>query len=324
MSHKTSLACAGAFAAAAILAGIGPASTHTIIGDRIFPATLAISDPGTNDELTLPTFTWTNNSDGSVSYSWNGFYGKRITADLEVQIFSSFLHQVNPRLNGWTGITTDVVDQIMVSNEHEFVVSLGVAELWGATGTPGIAPQFTTISPQLFIGKGFGDAPWDWARPIAVTGAIAYNVPTVAAVFNNNVLVTQNPTSLFYGFTLQYSLVYLNGYVHEVGPEFLRHLIPTFEGNFTTPVSNIGPSIPGAIPGTHETTGVVGPGLYYVAHDYQLGIYGAFPINRGSGKHPGVFANVDFYLDDLFPNTLGKPIFGGPESSAFDPWHAFK
>jgi hypothetical protein len=95
------------------------------------------------------------------------------------------------------------------------------------------------------------------------------------------------------------------------------------EAQFSTPVSNIGPSTIGAIPGTHETTGVAGPGLYYLAHDYELGIYGAIPINKGSGKHPGVFAIVDFFLDDLFPNTLGKPIFGPPESTAFDPWHAF-
>lgn len=323
MSHKTSLACAGVFAAAAALAGLGPALAHTIIGNRVFPATLAISDPGTNDELTLPTFAYTYNADGSQTYNWNFFYGKRITADLEVQISSAFQHQINPRLNGWTGVTTAVVDQIMVSNEHEFVVSVGAAELWGASGTPGIAPQFTTISPQLFIGKGFGDVQTEWLRPIAVTGAMAYNVPTVAAVYDNNALVAQNHTALFYGFTLQYSLLYMNGYVQEV-PEILRNLIPTFEGNFTTPVSNIGPSVPGAIPGTHETIGVVGPGLYYVAHDYQLGIYGAFPINKGSGKHPGVFANLDFYIDDLFPNTLGKPIFGGEQSAAFDPWHAFK
>ena len=65
---QTSLACAGAFAAAAILAGIGPASAHTVIGQQNFPATLTIYDPGTDDELTLPTFTWTNNADGSVSY----------------------------------------------------------------------------------------------------------------------------------------------------------------------------------------------------------------------------------------------------------------
>ena len=104
---------------------------------------------------------------------------------------------------------------------------------------------------------------------------------------------------------------------------FSGTLVPDIEANFQTPVSNIGPSTIGAIPGTHETTGTIGPGLYYLAHDYQLGIWGAFPINKGSGKHPGVFAVVDFFLDDLFPNTLGKPIFGGPESTAFDPWHAF-
>ena len=45
----------------------------------------------------------------------------------------------------------------MVNTEHEFVVSLGVAEPWGATGTPGIGNQFTTITPKPFIGKGFGD-----------------------------------------------------------------------------------------------------------------------------------------------------------------------
>jgi hypothetical protein len=114
----------------------------------------------------------------------------------------------------------------------------------------------------------------------------------------------------------------MNAYVHEL-PEFLRSLIVDVEANFSTPVSNIGPSVIGSIPGTHETTGIVGPGLYYIAHDYELGIYGAFPINQGSGKHPGVFAIVDFFFDDLFPNTLGKPIFGGEQSTAFDPWHAF-
>ena len=66
--------------------------------------------------------------------------------------------------------------------------------------------------------------PWDWARPIAVTGNMSYNVPTVAAVYDNDALVSQNPTSLFYGFTLQYSLLYMNGYVQEV-PDIFRNLI---------------------------------------------------------------------------------------------------
>ena len=64
MSHKISLACAGAFAAAAILAGIGPASAHTSHRPtEFFPPQLAIDDPGTNDELALPTFAYTYNAD---------------------------------------------------------------------------------------------------------------------------------------------------------------------------------------------------------------------------------------------------------------------
>ncbi|MGB6325262.1 MAG: hypothetical protein WBG11_05660 [Methylocella sp.] len=331
-SHKASLVRAGAFAAAATLAGIGPASTHTVIGQRIFPATLTIDDPGVDDELSIPTFAYTYNSttsyppmDGTQNYEFNFAYGKRITADLELSIDSTFLHAVNPRANGWEGIETEAKYQVMVNDEHEFVVSLGVAEAWGGTGTPNIDNQFTVITPEAFIGKGFGDLQTEWLRPFAITGEVDYDVPTVPNVYTNGMLTQQNPTTVDYGFTIQYSLQYLNAYVHEVeGPEILRHLVPTFEAEFTSPVSNIGPSMINSVPGTHETTGVVGPGLYYIAHDYELGIFGAFPINQGSGKHPGVFAIVDFFLDDLFPNTLGKPIFGGPESSAFDPWHAFK
>jgi hypothetical protein len=335
MSHKASLACAGAFAAAAIFAGIGPASAHTVIGNRIFPATLTIDDPGVDDEFTIPTFVYTYSSsptyppvDGAQSYSFDFFYGKRITSDLEFSIDSAFLHQVNPRLNGWLGIETEVKYQIAVSTEHEFVVSVGVAELWGNTATPEIvmatpALKYTTITPKAFIGKGFGDVENEWLRPIALTGEIDYLVPTVPNVYQNGVLVNQFPTTLVYGATIQYSLQYMNSYVREV-PEILRNLIFDVEAIITTPVSNIGPSSLGNVPGTHETTGFVGPGLYYLAHDYELGVYGAFPINQGSGKHPGVFAIVDFFFDDLFPNTLGKPIFGPAESRAFDPWHAFE
>ena len=42
----------------------------------------------------------------------------------------------------------------MVNNEHEFVVSVAVAEEWGATGTPGIANQYTIITPKAFHRQG--------------------------------------------------------------------------------------------------------------------------------------------------------------------------
>jgi hypothetical protein len=93
MSHKASLACAGAIAAAATLAGIGPALSHTIVGNRVFPATLAIDDPGVNDEFALPTFSYFPNPDNSNEYDFNVFWQKTITYNLSFSIADTFTHQ---------------------------------------------------------------------------------------------------------------------------------------------------------------------------------------------------------------------------------------
>jgi hypothetical protein len=42
--------CAGPIALVSLTA-----AAHEIVGNRFFPATLAIDDPGVNDELALPT-----------------------------------------------------------------------------------------------------------------------------------------------------------------------------------------------------------------------------------------------------------------------------
>ncbi len=46
---------AGLWGLAAALVPINPGFTHEIVGNRFFPATLGIDDPGVNDELSLPT-----------------------------------------------------------------------------------------------------------------------------------------------------------------------------------------------------------------------------------------------------------------------------
>ena len=35
------------------------------------------------------------------------------------------------------------------------------------------------------------------------------------------------------------------------------------------------------------------------------------PINGRTGDNVGVIAQLHFYLDDLFPHSLGRPLFGG-------------
>ena len=102
--------------------------------------------------------------------------------------------------------------------------------------------------------------------------------------------------------SIQYSLPYLKSAVVDLGmPDFLNHLIPIVEAQFSTPVSNFADS------GTVTT----GPGVIYVANTYQVGIEAIVPVNRASGTNVGVIGQLHLYLDDMFPQTIGRPLFGG-------------
>lgn len=332
MSHKAPLACAGVFAAAATLAGIGPALSHTIVGDRVFPATIGIDDPGVNDELTLPTFAYVANPDDSLEYDFKLAYQKTITPDLSFSVGSAFTHLVNTlkpdgtigTLNGWRNVQTQLKYVPYENAEHEFIVAAAGSVEWGNTGNSTIgADRFSSITAKIFFGKGFGDLDVDWLRPFAVTGEMDYTWSThpIDFMFDpiNGLTESQTPTVLTYGATLQYSLLYMNANVHEV-PEFFRHLIPTVEAVFATRVSNIGPSVIGAVPGTHETLGTVQPGVFYLGRlgpvSFELGAEALIPINHASGKHVGAVAILDFFLDDMFPDSLGKPLIGPPQTRA--------
>ena len=335
MSHKASLACAGAIAAAATLAGIGPALSHTIVGNRLFPATLAIDDPGVNDELALPTFSYFANPDNSNEFDFNVFWQKTITYDLSFSIADTFTHLTNAlkadgtigTINGWKQLRTGLKYVPYLNAEHEFIVAVGGQVVWGETGNDSIAgptEESSLLVARGFVGKGFGDLENEWLRPFAVTGEIDYTWSThpfdVTGVDQfGNVLFSRTPTVLTYGATLQYSLLYMNSFVHEV-PPFFRNLIPTVEAVFTTPVSNIGPSAPAAVIGTHETLATVQPGVFYIGRlgpvSFELGAEAVIPINHASGRHVGAMAVLDFFLDDIFPDTIGKPLFGPPQPRA--------
>lgn len=333
MSHKACLAFTRALGAAAIFtsfspACVSPALAHTIVGNRVFPATLTIDDPGVNDELALPTFGYmaAANYDGTagpISYTLGWEYSKTITADLAVYIGSGgYTWQKNPSAGGWANLETQLKYVFYQNPEHEFIIAGAANVEWGHTGSGQNSSlpsdPYTTITPKIYVGKGFGDAPVDWLRPFAITGEMDYNIPThpVSAfltqdAYGNNIIgLDQTPSVLTYGATLQYSLLYANSFVYEV-PDLFKRLIPAFEGVFSSPVSNIGPSAPGNW--THATTGVVGPSIYYIGQSFEIGVMAQLPINRASGKHVGAVAVLDFFLDDILPDSLGKPLFGPPQ-----------
>lgn len=318
MSPKAYLGAAGTFAAVALLIGVAPALSHTIVGDRVFPATLTVDDPGVNDELALPTFAYLtaanpDGSTGSSAYTLGWEYAKTITADLGISIGSEGVtFQRNPQATGVANIETQLKYVFYQDPAREFIVAGAVNVEIGGTGSSqnSALPSdpYSTVTPKAYIGKGFGDASSDWMRPFAVTGEVDYSIPTVG----RNADGSQNPTFVTYGGSIQYSLLYRNAFVQEV-PSAFSKLIPAFEGVFSTPVANTGPSMDGDF-SVHDTTGVVGPSLYYIGTYFELGVMAQVPINRASGLHPGVLAVVDFFLDDIAPDTLGKPLFGPPQS----------
>jgi hypothetical protein len=266
MHHKAHIPLAGALGAAAMLMSASPGVPHTIVGDRVFPATLTIDDPGVNDELALPTFGYLTaaNPDGTIgpsSYTLGWEYAKTITADLGFSIGSEGITwQRNPQGAGWANIDTELKYTFYKSPEHEAILAVGVNVNWASTGSlPGVtlpSDPFTTVTPKAFAGKGFGDVSVDWLRPLAVTGELDLNLPTAHV---NSITGDLNPTTLTYGATLQYSLLYMNSYVKEL-PDFFNRLIPSFEVIVSTPISNIAPSVAGSF-SPSDTTGVFGPSV---------------------------------------------------------------
>jgi hypothetical protein len=290
----------GAIVAAASLLSSPQADAHAIAGARVFPATLAIDDPGVSDELALPTFTYLPvNGDGSVEYDLNFDYSKRITPNLAISVGDGWT-RLKPGAAGWQNIDTELKYQFYVDAPHEFMASVSLESEWGRTGSPDTGDPYTTLTPNLFFGKGFGDLPrsLNALRPIAITGQFGVDLPTQRITGG-----VRNPNVFDWGFTLQYSLPYRNANVSEVGgPDFLKHLVPLVEAAFQTPIGN-------APPGGYVTTGTVQPGVMYMADTYQISLEAVIPVNSASGHGVGAVAELHFFLDDIFPNSIGKPIF---------------
>ena len=307
----------------AALCGVAAALTmtaargHEIVGNRMFPATLAIDDPGVADELSLPTVSAfkTGDNPSVKELDISGEYSKLITEDLAVSVSPTWtrLHAPGGPLmlgaSGFQNLETTLKYRLYKNAEHEFVMSVGLNAEWGGSGAQDVgADRFTTYTPTFYFGKGLGDIPVPWIRPYAITGQIGYAFPssnsTVSFNSDSGTYDTEfNPRVLVWGASLQYSLPYLKSAVVDLGlPDFFNHLIPLVEASMQTPVSNTFSS------GT-LTTGTINPGVIWVGDTYQFGIEAMIPVNRQSGTSVGVIAQLHFFFDDIFPNSIGRPIF---------------
>lgn len=168
------------------------ADAHEIVGNRMFPATLAIDDPGVADELSLPTVSWFKTGDDpSVKQrDISGEYSKRITEDFGVSFGCTWSHIYAPGgpnmvgASGFQNLDTTFKYRVFKNAEHEFVMSLGLSIEWGGSGAQDVgAERFTVYTPTVYFGKGFGDLPssMGWARPFAITGQFGYAIPSSAS-----------------------------------------------------------------------------------------------------------------------------------------------
>jgi hypothetical protein len=312
-----------------MLVPLGQSTAHEIVGNRFFPATLGIDDPGVNDELSFPTVdSFKTGDDPPVrQHDISGEFSKRITEDFAISIGSTytFLRPTDPTAtgaNGFQNFDTTFKYRVYKNPEHEFVMSLGISVEWGGTGSSSVgADPFNTYTPTIYFGKGLGDLPdtFSWIRPVAITGQVGYAIPArnSTTTFSVDPEIGEvaadtefHPRVLNWGGTIQYSMPYLKSAVIDLGlPEFINHLIPLVEATLQTPVSNTLTS------GT-LTTGTINPGVIWVGNTFQFAIEALIPINRQSGSNVGVIAQLHFYLDDIDPRGIGKPIFGGPVQPA--------
>ncbi|HEV3104988.1 MAG TPA: hypothetical protein VGZ01_04805, partial [Trinickia sp.] len=215
---------------AAFLALAPGAYAHAVAGDRVFPATLTIDDPGVGDEFDFqyghiksPTDGGDNANVNTASYEWD----KLITSNLAFSVGSRYVSVNGPdggSAKGWDNLAVGAKYLAYVNARHEFMASVGLVAELGGTGAKSIARSFSTFTPNIYFGKGLGDLPPSLAllRPLAITGQIGPNITTASS--------DTGPNSLGWGFTVQYSIPYLQSQVKDLGlPQPFGNLIPIVE-----------------------------------------------------------------------------------------------
>jgi hypothetical protein len=298
----------------------------TYVGDRFFPSTLATTGPTPADFFKPPYFVKLPDTATTHEIDIPATYSRLITKDWGVFFTETYriIDANGTKHSGFGNLVIGTQYQLYTNAEHQFVFTVGGTAAIGGTGAAGTGSSFSTLTPTIYIGKGFGDLPDSlaWLQPLTVSATVGVAVPTASTslgaiqshradlgAFTSLMTVpsgattlseTINPKILQWGFALEYSLVN-NLYTgpNRTGTRYPEGWVPLVEFAFQTPLE-------GPLGG--RTTGTVNPGVIWVSRYFQFGVEAIVPINAQSGRDLGVRAQAHLYLPAIFPGL--KPIFG--------------
>lgn len=290
------------FGALAAAVWTAPAVAYTAAGDRTFVATLLLPQIAPSDELyftgmSFPQFPSDGNGINRTS-SATVTYDKTITYRLGILVTEGYDLKGRvgaPAQVGWKN--TDATLQYMAINNgpHEFLLSLGVDREFGGTGSRRVDDPSGATTPEVFFGKGLGDLDIGLLRPIAITG---FAGPQVADQSRRGDLFMT-------GFSVQYSIPYLESKVQSFAlPNLVRAMTPITEVSVMAPF--------GVSSQEMHTMITVAPGIVYTGRGWEAGVEAQIPMTHATGRGVGVIAQLHLSLDYLFPESIGKPLFGRP------------
>jgi hypothetical protein len=319
MTHRLRACAAVALAmSACALLSIGlpaPAFAHGVAGKRFFPATPTTEDPFVADELSLPIIARrktaaSGDEPATLVTTTAAEFTKRITPNFGLGFGANYL-RLRPEgaepQRGFDNLSASAKYQFYKNDQQEAIMSVGADWDIGGSGAKRVgAESFSTVTPGFFFGKGFGALPdsMKFLRPFALTGVAGIAMPSRSSTTTVNedgdVTVERHPNVLKLGLALEYSLPYLQSFVKDVGlREPFNRMLPVVELALQKPLDR----------GGGPTTGTLNPGVLWAGRYVQVGLEATIPVNSATGGKTGVLLQLHFFLDDLFPRSIGKPLF---------------
>src|SRR6266436_830481 len=262
------------------------------VGDRFFPSTLATTVPTAADFYNPPYFVKLPDTATTHETDITSTYSRLVTKDLAWTFAETFriLDVANKgRLSGFDNLVIGTQYQLYTDAVHQFVFTVGGTAALGGTGSSPVAASFSTVTPTVFIGKGFGDLPdsMAWLQPLTISATAAVAVPTDSYSLTTTALPsgmttlseTINPKVLQLGFALEYSLV-ANMYTgaNRTGTRYPEGWVPLVEFTTATPLNG---------PLAGRTTGTVNPGFIWVSRFLQVAVEAIVPMDAHSGRDLG-------------------------------------